>query len=56
MKALSILLLTATTIHAAVTGDATAFAVASVFFAYTCGKDVVKLWDKLITGEDETHG
>lgn len=49
MKALSILLLTATTIHAAVTGDATAFAVASVFFAYTCGKDVVKYWEELLS-------
>ena len=56
MKKLSIFLLIATMPHAVITADATAFVVAFVFFSHTCGKDVVKLWDNLITGEDETHG
>ena len=56
MKALSIILLMITVIYAAITADATAFVVAFLFFSHTCGKDVINLWDNLITGEDETHG
>lgn len=53
MKALSIALLALTTGHAAVTGDVTALIVAFVLFCYTCGKDVVKMWNKLIPGNYE---
>lgn len=56
MKKLSIFLLIATMPHAVITADATAFVVAFLFFSHTCGKDVAKLWDNLITGKDETHG
>jgi len=48
MKALSILLLTATTIHAAVTGDATAFTVAAIYFCHFCGRDVINVWNRFI--------
>lgn len=49
MKKLSIALLALTTGHAAVTGDITALIVAFVLFCHTCGKDVLKLWNNLIT-------
>ena len=48
MKKLSIALLALTTGHAAVTGDITALIVAFVLFCHTCGKDVVRLWGRLI--------
>lgn len=50
MKTLSIALLALTTGHAAMTGDVTALIVAFMFFAAMCGKDVVKMWNKLIPG------
>lgn len=49
MKALSIALLALTAGHAAVTGEATALAVAFILFCHTCGKDVLKFWNNLIT-------
>lgn len=48
MKALSIVLLALTTGHAAVTGDVTALTVAFILFCYTCGKDVVSMWNKIL--------
>ena len=48
MKKLSIALLALTTGHAAVTGDITALIVAFVLFCHTCGKDVVRIWGRLI--------
>lgn len=49
MKALSIILLMITVVYAAITADATAFVVAFLFFSHTCGKDVIKLWNNLIS-------
>ena len=54
MKKLSIALLALTTGHAAVTGDVTALTVAFILFCYTCGKDVVSMWNKLIPANNET--
>lgn len=53
MKKLSIALLALTTVQAAMTGEGTALIVAFVLFCYTCGKDVVKMWNKLIPGNYE---
>ena len=55
MKKLSIALLALTTGHAAMTGDVTALTVAFILFCYTCGKDVVSMWNKLIPANNETH-
>jgi hypothetical protein len=49
MKKLSIFLLIATMPHAVITADATAFVVAFLFFSHTCGKDVVKYWEELLS-------
>lgn len=49
MKKLSIFLLIATMPHAVITADATAFVVAFLFFSHTCGKDVIKFWNNLIS-------
>lgn len=49
MKALSIILLMITVIYAAITADATSFVVAFLFFSHTCGKDVVKYWEELLS-------
>lgn len=54
MKALSIALLVMTAAHAAVTADVTALIVAFIFFVCVCGKDVNKVWNKLITGDYDT--
>lgn len=53
MKTLSITLLALTAGHAAVTGEATALAVAFILFCYTCGKDVIRMWNNLIPGNNE---
>lgn len=55
MKALSITLLALTTGHAAMTGDVTALIVTFVLFCRECGKDVVRIWNKLILGNYETY-
>nr|DAH77931.1 MAG TPA: DNA-directed RNA polymerase [Caudoviricetes sp.] len=46
MKKLSIALLALTTVQAAMTGEGTALIVAFVLFCHTCGKDVVRIWNK----------
>lgn len=48
MKTLSISLLALTAGHAAVTGEATALAVAFILFCYTCGKDVIRIWGNMV--------
>lgn len=48
------MLLTVTIVHAAVTSDATAFVVAFILFSNTCGKDIVKFWNNLISKNYET--
>ena len=53
MKALSIVLLALTTGHAAMTGDVTALTVAFILFCYTCGKDVVNMWNKILKKNNE---
>lgn len=55
MKELSIALLALTTVQAAMTGEGTALIVAFVLFCYTCGKDVERIWNKLISGNYETY-
>lgn len=54
MKKLSIALLALTSVQAAMTGDGTALIVAFVLFCYTCGKDLVNLWNKLIADNYDT--
>lgn len=56
MKTLSIALVVLTTAHAAMTADATALIAASFLFARECGKDVNRMWNKLITGDHDTDG
>lgn len=53
MKKLSIALLALTTVQAAMTGEGTALIVAFVLFCHTCGRDVVKMWNNLIPGNNE---
>lgn len=48
MKKLSIALLALTTVQAAMTGEGTALIVAFVLFCRECGKDVVRIWGRLI--------
>lgn len=48
MKKLSIALLALTTVQAAMTGEGTALIVAFVLFCHTCGKDVERIWGRLI--------
>lgn len=55
MKTLSIALLALTTGHAAMTGDVTALTVAFILFCYTCGKDVVSMWNKLINEKGDAR-
>ena len=57
MKKLSIALLALTTVQAAMsaTGDVTAVMVAFVLFCNTCGRDVVKMRNKLIPDNNETN-
>lgn len=54
MKTLSTVLLVLTAAHTAITADATAFVVASIFFARECGKDVNRIWNNLISGAYDT--
>ncbi len=55
MKTLSIALLALTTGHAAMTGEGTALIVAFILFCYTCGKDVVSMWNKLINEKGDAR-
>ena len=48
MKKLSIALLALTTAQAAMTGEGTALIVAFVLFCHTCGRDVTRIWNKLL--------
>lgn len=55
MKKLSISLLALTSVHTAMTGDGTALTVAFILFCYTCGKDVVSMWNKLINEKGDAR-
>lgn len=55
MKILSILLLAATAVHAAMTGEATALIVAFILFCYTCGKDVVRIWGNMVNEKGDAR-
>ena len=42
------MLLALASVHAATTGDATAFGVAAVLFCRECGGDVRRIWDNIV--------